>query len=176
MRSLSELRPGSSRQPGFQMVQVTEPCPELNRFFYASVGGDHFWIDRLTWSHAQWMQTLAAPGYETWMGTIHGVPAGFFELAPSPDGASNIHYFGLLKQYAGRGIGGAMLTAAVRRAWQTRPQLVTLNTCTLDSPVALANYRARGFVVVREQLETAELPEASPGLWPGAHVPVQSRH
>jgi GNAT superfamily N-acetyltransferase len=45
------------------------------------------------------------------------------------------------------------LTAAVRRAWASGARRVTVNTCELDGPHALANYLARGFVVARETIE-----------------------
>jgi hypothetical protein len=45
----------------------------------------------------------------------------------------------------GRGIGKAMLTRAAEEAWASEPTRVWLHTCTLDSPRALPNYKARGF-------------------------------
>jgi hypothetical protein len=45
---------------------------------------------------------------------------------------------------------------------------VWLHTCTLDGPHALANYRARGFDVSREDVTVVTLPVTPPGPWPGA--------
>ena len=48
---------------------------------------------------------------------------------------------------------------------------VWLHTCTLDSPPALANYRARGFRVYRSETRPRTFPETTPGPWPGAQRP-----
>jgi GNAT superfamily N-acetyltransferase len=61
------------------------------------------------------------------------------------DGAVEIAYFGLVERFIGRGIGKAMLTRAAEEAWALEPTRVWLHTCTLDSPHALPNYKARGF-------------------------------
>ena len=56
------------------------PCPELNRFLYASVGSDWWWYDRLDWSRAKWLAYLDRPELETWVAYLSGTPAGYFEL------------------------------------------------------------------------------------------------
>jgi hypothetical protein len=38
----------------------------------------------------------------------------------------------------------------------------------LDHPSALANYCARGFHLYHETTQTQDIPEQSPGPWPGA--------
>jgi hypothetical protein len=45
---------------------------------------------------------------------------------------------------------------------------VTVNTCSLDAPAALENYRKRGFRLARTEGIEKELPEETPGPWPGA--------
>jgi hypothetical protein len=40
----------------------------------------------------------------------------------------------------------------------------------MDHPGALANYQARGFRIFKEVVEEEELPDKSPGPWPGARV------
>ena len=45
----------------------------------------------------------------------------------------------------GTSLGGAMLTKAASEAWSVGANRVWLHTCTLDSPRALPNYKARGF-------------------------------
>jgi GNAT superfamily N-acetyltransferase len=78
-----------------------------------------------------------------------GTPAGYFELDRPTDDEVNIAYFGLLPWAIGQGLGGWLLTRAVERAWALGPTIVTVNTCSLDGPHALANYRARGFEIAR---------------------------
>ncbi|MFI1995200.1 GNAT family N-acetyltransferase [Actinoplanes sp. NPDC020271] len=160
-----------------EIKRAEVPSPELNRFLYASVGGDWFWTDRLAWSRQQWQEYLDRPGVETWVGYVRGTPAGYVELDGTRPGAVEIVYFGLLPQFTGRRIGGWLLTTGLERAWslgERWPGLpavgrVWLHTCTLDGPAALANYQARGLRIYRTETETVELPEQAPGPWPGAY-------
>jgi ribosomal protein S18 acetylase RimI-like enzyme len=168
MTDPADLRPARPPRAPAELRRAEIPCPEFNRFFYTAIGGDWFWVDRLAWTYNQWMEYLTLPGHETWAARVAGTPAGYFELDGPPGGDVEIAYFGLLPQFAGRGLGGWLLTAAVERAWQTKPRRVWLHTCSLDHPHALANYRARGFRLVKEEAAWKDLPERTPGPWPGA--------
>src|SRR4051812_25531357 len=116
LRSPDELRPKAAPRPDVAIARVPAPMPELNRFFYTAVGGDYFWLDRLPWSHADWLRYLDRPEQETRVVTVGGVPAGYFELETQPDGDVEIVYFGLLPAFIGQGLGGWALTEAARRA------------------------------------------------------------
>jgi GNAT superfamily N-acetyltransferase len=61
-----------------------------------------------------------------------------------------VAYFGLLPAFHGQGLGGFLLTHALRRAFELAPR-VCLHTCTLDGPAALPNYQARGLRPFRTQ-------------------------
>jgi GNAT superfamily N-acetyltransferase len=84
--------------------------------------------------------------------------AGYFELEEHDDDSVEIAYFGLRPEFFGRGLGGELLTQAVREAWRTGAKRVWLHTCTLDSPRALPNYLARGFEPFREEWYTTDVP------------------
>ena len=71
---------------------------------------------------------------ETWLGYLRGTPAGYFELARRDGGQVEVAMFGVLPPFIGRGIGGAMLAAAIRRAWEEGTQRVWLHTETSDHP------------------------------------------
>ena len=71
-----------------------------------------------------------------------------------------IVYFGLVPSFIGKGIGGAMLTRAVRAAHAMGAMRVWLHTCTLDSPNALPAYQARGFRSYRTERLEVELDGA----------------
>ncbi|HKP73279.1 MAG TPA: hypothetical protein VJT82_10110, partial [Pyrinomonadaceae bacterium] len=53
-----ELRPSRAFVEQLEVRQAQIPCPELNRFLYTAVGGDWFWVDRLTWTYQQWLEYL----------------------------------------------------------------------------------------------------------------------
>jgi GNAT superfamily N-acetyltransferase len=168
MTDPGELRPGRSPAVAVRVEQAMLPSPELSRFLYTAVGGDWYWTDRLAWSYAEWLRYLDRPGLETWVATVSGTPAGYYELERQAEGDIEIAYFGLLPRFIGRGLGGHLLTCAVRRAWEMDARRVWVHTCTLDGPAALANYRARGFRVFKEESAEVDLPDAPPGPWPGA--------
>jgi GNAT superfamily N-acetyltransferase len=169
------LRPARHRPEGGELKQAKIPCPELNRFFYTAVGGDWYWIDRLGWTYEQWRSWVDRPELETWAAYQDGTPAGYFELEAQPGDSIEIAYFGLLPAFIGRGLGGWLLTAAIKRGWQRGAVRVWLHTCSLDHPQALANYLARGFRQFREEVEEKELPDQSPGPWPGARCEGRNR-
>lgn len=163
------FKPRRLDRPDVAFVHVDPPMPELNRFFYAAVGGHWFWLDKRGWTLAQWRARLADPDrIQTWMLTVKGVPAGYVELERQDHGDVEIAYLGLLGAFAGGGMGAHLLSSAVDRAVAMGARKVLVNTCTLDSDRALPNYLARGFVPVRDVTEIRTLPDASPGPWDGA--------
>lgn len=160
-----DLRPSRTPTCDVRLAQVDPPMPELNRFFYTAIGGDWFWLDRLPWTYAQWMGWLKRPGVETWLLTVRGTPAGYFELE-TIEGNAEIVYLGLLANFVGDGLGGFLLTSALSRGWELGAHRVWVHTCSLDHPGALASYQARGLKVYKQEIATVELPEATPGPWP----------
>lgn len=152
---------------GLVLRQLHVAFPEFNRFLYTAVGGDWFWVDRLSWTYDDWLECLNRPEHQTWVAYWEGVPAGYFEL-DDQSGDVEITYFGLLPQLIGRGLGRDLLSRAIEQSWQQGAERVWLHTCSLDSPAAIQNYLARGFVVYKTEREEVELPDISPGPWPGA--------
>jgi GNAT superfamily N-acetyltransferase len=169
MTSPGDLRPVRRAVDGFRVERAAIPSPELNRFFYTAVGGDWYWIDRLGWTRDEWLAWLDRPEHETWIGSLHGTPAGYFELERQAEGNVELVYFGLLPGFLGKGLGGLLLTAAVERAWgMGGTRRVWVHTCSLDGPAALANYQTRGFRLYVTKRDVKEFPAESPGPWPGA--------
>ncbi|OLF08104.1 GNAT family N-acetyltransferase [Actinophytocola xinjiangensis] len=142
--------------------------PEFNRFLYTAVGGEWHWTDRLGWSWRQWQKWLDRPGVETWVAYLRGTPVGYTELDGATGDGVEIAYFGLLPSYVGKGIGGHLLTVALRRAWELTSERVWVHTCSLDGPAALKNYQSRGMTLYRTETTDEEVAATSPGPWPGA--------
>ena len=164
----SDLRARRSDRPGLRFSQVPRPMPALNRFFYAAIGGEWFWLERRPWTLARWNEYLANPHVETWILSVDGIPAGYTEIQKYPSGDVELMYFGLLHEFIGQGLGAHLLTEAVDRAWARGAARVILDTCSLDHPMALANYLARGFREYRVEVQQRNLPDALPGSWDGA--------
>ena len=152
-----QLRPATRDVPGARF-ELRSPCSVATyRRLYGGVGHQYHWHDRDTWSDAELADYLARRDVTVWEAMAGGESAGYFELGVRDDGSVEIVYFGLLPPFIGRGLGGAMLTRAAREAWALGANRVWLHTCTLDSPMALPNYMARGFVPFKVETFTQEL-------------------
>lgn len=158
LTSPSQLLPCESPDPRARVERVYDSPASFLRYLYQEVGRAHCWLDRLGWSDEQLRQRLAEPGVALHLLTVAAAPAGYFELATHADASVEIAYLGLLPEFQGRGLGGFLLSEAVRQAWARGPSRVWLHTCTLDSPAALPNYRARGFRPFKEERYVAEIP------------------
>jgi ribosomal protein S18 acetylase RimI-like enzyme len=170
-----ELQPVRTTRADFEIRRAEHRVPELNRFFYTAVGGDWYWIDRLSWSYDQWRAWLERSELETWIAYLQHTPAGYFELEMQEQATVEIAYIGLLPEFVGHGLGGALLTRAIERGFAIGARRVWCHTCSLDHPAALSNYRARGMRVFRQEIVRKELPERSPGPWPGARGATRER-
>ena len=146
---------------GFAVSVVAEPTPDLNRSLYRKVGGDWQWTGRLNWSAADWKAYVERDALTTGIVTMNGRPAGYFELETREEGEVEIVQLGLLPEYLGQGLGGALVTAALECAWAVPgARRVWLHTCTRDHPWALENYQRRGlqvFKTVEESVGTENL-------------------
>jgi GNAT superfamily N-acetyltransferase len=118
------------------------------------------WRDRREWTDQRIREHLDQPRISLWLLSVKGAPAGFFELREDDEQGVEAAYFGLLPEYVGRGLGGWLVSEAVRAAWAMEPRRVWLHTCTFDHPAALPNYVARGFCITRtEEYEVADVPD-----------------
>ena len=145
---------------GGSVVRVS-PCPVPHyRELYTRVGDQWHWRDRLAWSDERLAQELAKPNVSVWELRVGDAIGGYFELELQANSEVEIVYFGLTPEFIGRGFGGAMLTRAVDEAFALGAQRVWLHTCTLDSAMALPNYKARGFVETgRVDTYVVQLPD-----------------
>ena len=142
------LRPaGQPRLQGVEIARVQPPDGELSRWFYVEVGTPHRWIDNLGRSAADWQAW--AERVETWVATVARERAGYYELR-ADDGSVEVAYFGLLARFQGVGLGGFLLTHALRRGFDLAPR-VWLHTNTQDGAAALPNYLARGLRAFRTE-------------------------
>jgi GNAT superfamily N-acetyltransferase len=132
------------------IVEAKVKQAPFNRFLYEFVGGAWRWTDKLVWTDEQWRDYAEADNLRTWVAWIEGSPAGYFELQKAADGEIEICYFGLAEKFIGRGLGGYLLSEAIRQAWAWRASRVVVDTCSQDHPGALANYQARGMRIYKK--------------------------
>ena len=156
MRDPAALRPGRPPDVAPVLLRAERPAPALAAFFYRLVGTRWHWVDRLPWTEDDWRAWVDRPEEVLATCWVDGAPAGYFDLEVQGPAGSVVElvYFGLVDDVHGLGLGGWLLTEAVRTAWSIPGvERVWLQTCSLDGPVALANYTARGFTVFDERVE-----------------------
>ena len=149
MREPAHLTPAPLPDAVWRVERMLDCAPAFWRFLYTEIGMEHRWVDRLPWSVDEILAYLTDPAVSIWLLTVSGSPAGYFELRRDADEGIEIAYFGLLRHFQGRGLGGHFLTQAVKHAWEAGATRVWLHTNTLDHPAALPNYLKRGFKVFK---------------------------
>jgi GNAT superfamily N-acetyltransferase len=159
LRSPEHLRRAPLEDPRVRFVRREGIAVSNYRRLYREVGARWHWHDRNAWSDEQVAEHLARPAITVWECMVGEETAGFFELERRDDGSVEISYFGLLASFIGRGIGKTMLTRAADEAWALGAARVWLHTCTLDSPNALPNYKARGFREFKQERFVEQLPD-----------------
>ena len=121
---------------------------------YDAVGRDYAWEDMHKRPKEEVAEQLDGGALYTLID--HGWPQGFFLLSgPDDEGITSLDYFGLVPEAVGKGLGTWLLRTAILTAWDMDgTRKLTVNTCTLDHPRALALYQKNGFQPVRREKQT----------------------
>jgi len=154
MRSRDQLRPKRA-DARFQVREKRNRDWRFNRDLYFRIGERWDWIDKRPWTDEQWKEYATGAELRTFAGYYDDALVGYYELRQDREGGIEIAYFGLLPEWIGRGLGGALLTSAIEGAWRMEPNTsrVWVHTCKRDHPQALANYQARGMIVYKVEKE-----------------------
>ncbi len=145
----------SKPQPtGLEVVEAQVKEFSFNRYLYQLVGKPWNWQDKLSQSDQEWQDYAERDSLRTWVAYSRGSIAGYYELEQQADNNVQIAYFGLAPKFLGCGFGGFLLSHAIKNAWAWgETQRVWVHTCSLDHPVALANYQARGMKLYKTERE-----------------------
>ncbi len=165
--------PAKPPRDGLTIIRAEKPGIAFYRFLYHTAGEEWLWGDRRRTSDEELLPLINDDDVDVMVLYDHGTPAGFFEMNYRNPEKSKINYFAILPDHIGSGLGGYLLNQAIVHAGSRRLPLV-LDTCSLDHPAALENYKKRGFVVYREDDEIYPDPRLD-GTIPasaGAHVPL----
>jgi len=164
MLSPGELKPKTLARNDVRVKKVAIPTAVINHFFFVNVGRPWKWYSRLKWTLADWQALVEKETTATWIGYVQGSPFGYIELDHQAENVE-IAFFGLLPQFIGMGLGGFLLSEAIRLAWEREPQRVWVHTCTLDHKYALNNYLARGFSICRKETLPELVPDDDDPIW-----------
>jgi GNAT superfamily N-acetyltransferase len=145
MRDRTELNPKPLPTADAAISRVSPCTPAQYRELYTRIGAAWHWRDRHIWSDDRLEQQLLKPSVSVWELRVGRELGGYFELEMQDGFSVEIVYFGLTPEFMGKGYGAALLSRATEEAFALGAKRVWLHTCTLDSPQALPNYKARGF-------------------------------
>ena len=150
-------RPGYARPHLFgntpsALIHAENPPNWYFLTLYDAVGRDYEWQDRHDQPEDELSAFVSSDQVQLFTFLRNGWPHGFFVLDHREEGRCDIAYFGLVRQAVGLGLGTWLLETAVHMAWDIPgTERVTLNTCTLDHPRALALYQKHGFKPVAQE-------------------------
>lgn len=132
--------------------RAEKPTVSFYRYLYDAVGRDWAWEDRKKLTDDELNEIMQDKNTEVYVLYIRGVPAGYAELnfENFPE-AVDLAYFGIMPEFIGMKLGPYFLDWAISQAWLRGPEVVTVNTCTLDHPKALPLYQRFGFVPYRQR-------------------------
>jgi GNAT superfamily N-acetyltransferase len=162
--------------PTLALIRLSSADSERYLALFRLIGAPWLWYSRLLAGAGAAAALLADERIEAYAVQQSGEAIGLLELDFRRKGEAEIAFLGLVESATGRGLGQALMQAALVRAW-TRPiDRLFVHTCTLDHPAALQFYQAAGFVAYKIAVEIAEDPRLS-GLLEhtaGKHVPIVS--
>ena len=148
IKSLNQLSEIKKPSGNYSLKQVLPNDFQLNKFFYKQIGKNYQWVDRLIWTDKNWIEYVSSPNLFTFVLKNNDDIAGFFELMYHKDKLeTEIAYFGLLKEYIGKKLGGYMLSEAIKKSFSYNVKRVWAHTCSLDHKNALKNYLSRGMKI-----------------------------
>ena len=148
IKSLNQLSEIKKSGDNYSLNQVIPNDFQLNKFFYKQIGKNYQWVDRLIWTDKNWIEYVSSPNLFTFVLKNNDNIAGFFELMYHKDKLeTEIAYFGLLKEYIGKKLGGYMLSEAIKKSFSYNVKRVWAHTCSLDHKNALKNYLSRGMKI-----------------------------
>lgn len=157
------------------LLMRAEPATvSFYRYLYDTVGANWLWTERRQWDDDRLADRLNGEGTDVTVLYVDGVPAGFGELFQDGADTTDLAYFGLLPEFIGRKLGPFLLWSMIDLAWARPIRRMTVDTCTLDHPKALAHYQRAGFVPYAQRLVRKPDPRLA-GLLPrdaAPHIPL----
>ena len=140
------------------LLKAEKPPVHYYRYLYDMVGRPFHWIDRNALSDEELAAVIHADNVDIYVLYISGVPGGFFEVDRRTSNEVELKYFGLARDFQGRGLGKWLLNEAISSCWMHNPLRVIVATCTLDSPAALPLYQRMGFTPYDRRSKVLTLP------------------
>jgi len=153
INSLQNLKEVVKPSEHYSLTLIDPINFQLNKFFYKTIGKNHNWIDRLSWSEEKWINYASNNNVKTFVLKFKDDLVGFFELIFHPEkNETEIAYFGILEEYQNKKLGSYLLSEAIKKSFQKNVIRVWVHTCSLDHKNALSNYISRGMKIFKTEI------------------------
>ena len=153
INSLQDLKEGNKPSENYSLSLIDPVNFQLNKFFYKSIGKNHKWVDRLTWSEEKWISYVSSKNIQSFVFKNKDDLVGFFELIFHPEKKeTEIAYFGILEEYQNQKLGSYLLAEAIKKSFINNTKRVWVHTCSLDHKNALSNYISRGMKIFKTEV------------------------
>jgi len=158
INSLKDLKEGNKPSENYSLDLIDPIDFQLNKFFYKTIGKNHKWTDRLSWSEEKWITYVSSKNVQTYIFKFKDDLVGFFELILHQEkNEAEIAYFGLLEEYQNKKLGSYLLSEAIKISFKKNMKRVWLHTCSLDHKYALKNYISRGMKIFKKEIVKIKL-------------------
>ena len=153
INSLQDLKEGYKPSEDYSLSLIDPVNFQLNKFFYKTIGKNHKWVDRLSWSEEKWITYVSSQQVKSYVFKFKEDLVGFFELIFHLEKKeTEIAYFGILEEYQNKKLGSYLLSEAVKKSFQNNINRVWVHTCSLDHKNALNNYISRGMKIFKTEI------------------------
>mgnify|MGYP000672283968 CR=1 FL=1 len=157
MKNKANFQPKSGFEEMLNMIEI-ENTAFLNFILFTGVGLPWSWYSRMKWSEGDWQKYLDNDNSRLFLGMKGKEIIGYCELEYQENDQVEIKFFGLLPDYYGTGLGGMLLSHAIKIAWEESTKRLWVHTCSKDSEAALKNYLSRGFEIYKEETLPEKIP------------------
>ena len=152
INSLQDLNEKKKPSEDYYLSLIDPINFQLNKFFYKTIGKNHKWIDRLSWTEEKWINYVSSKNTKTYVLKYRIDLVGFFELIFHPEkNETEIAYFGILKEFQNKKLGSYLLSEAIKKSFSNNVKRVWVHTCSLDHRNALNNYISRGMKIFKTE-------------------------
>lgn len=168
-------RPAPIIPSPLRLMRWNSPAPEKYRLLFRRVGEEWLWFSRLAMKDADLTAILSDPNIEIYaICDPRQIEVGLVELDFRTSDICNIAFFGLAAPLTGQGLGRALMAQTLTLGWRRTIRRITVQTCTLDHPGALAFYIKNGFRPVAQMIETFPDPRQNGLIREDAapHIPL----
>ena len=147
--SINNLNFKSKPSDEYSLYKESKNRFDLNKFFYKQIGKKHQWTDRLIWQDKNWIDYVSNEKVVNYILQTEYYLIVYFELIFEGNNCE-LAYLGILEEYIGKGLGGFLLSEALKIGLQ-KSKRVWAHTCSLDHPNAIENYKLRGMKIFKTE-------------------------